>query len=239
VEAAVAKLLELVPEGHELVTGPNGSAELVVYVAGERLPELRALLPGLAVEPVQPGWEDAWRQFHHGVVVGPVWVGPPWERPLAEAKAVVIDPGRAFGTGSHPTTRLALELLVEQPRGSFLDIGCGSGVLAIAGAKLGFGPVTAGDDDPEALEVTRENAARNGVELEVRALDAVTGDLPRADVVVGNIALPVVEALARRVQCGRLVLSGYLVEERPAVEGFAHLARREAGGWAADAYARE
>jgi ribosomal protein L11 methyltransferase len=208
-------------------------------VDDEQLPALRAGFPRLTVEPVQPGWEDAWREFHHGVVVGPVWVGPPWEQPPVAAKAVVIDPGRAFGTGSHATTRLALELLVEQPRGSLLDIGCGSGVLAIAAAKLGFGPVTACDDDPEALEVARENAARNGVELDVRALDASAGELPRADVVVANIALPVVEGLARRVECGRLVLSGYLAGERPSAEGFAHLARREAAGWAADAYARE
>ncbi|MGZ8694511.1 MAG: 50S ribosomal protein L11 methyltransferase [Gaiellaceae bacterium] len=208
-------------------------------MADKRLPAVRTAFPALAVEPVQPGWEDAWREFHHGVVVGPVWVGPPWERPPAGARAVVIDPGRAFGTGSHPTTRLALELLAEQPRGSLLDVGCGSGVLAIAAAKLGFGPVTAGDDDPEALEVTRENAARNGAEVDVRPLDAVAGEVPAADVVVANIALQVVEALAPRVSSRRLVLSGYLAEERPAVEGLAHLARREAGGWAADAYAPE
>jgi ribosomal protein L11 methyltransferase len=239
VEVAVAKLLELVPEGHELAGAPDGSAELAVYVTDERLPSLRASFPGLTVEPVQPGWEDAWREFHRGVVVGPVWVGPPWEQPPAGAIAVVIDPGRAFGTGAHPTTRLALELLVEQPLGSLLDIGCGSGVLAIAAAKLGFGPVTAGDDDPEALEVTLENAAHNAVQLDVRALDAGAGELPPADVVVANIALPVVEALARRVRCARLVLSGYLAEDRPSVEGFVHVARREAGGWAADAYAPE
>ena len=151
----------------------------------------------------------------------------------------MIDPGRAFGTGAHPTTRLALELLAEQPRGSLLDAGCGSGVLAIAAARLGFRPVIAGDNDPEAVEVARENAARNGVDLDLRALDAVTGDLPAADVVVANIALEVVEALAARVDCRRLVLSGYLAAELPAAPGFVHVARREASGWAADAYARE
>jgi ribosomal protein L11 methyltransferase len=238
-EAAVARLLELVPEGHELAQGADGSAELAVYVADDRVPALRRAFPALGVQPVADGWEDAWRDFHHGVEIGPLWVGPPWEEPPAGAHAVVIDPGRAFGTGAHPTTRLALELLAEQPRGSLLDAGCGSGVLAIAAARLGFRPVIAGDHDPEAVDVARENAARNGVEVELSALDAVAGELPAAEVVVANIALEVVEALAARVHCSRLVLSGYLAEERPAVSGFIHVARREASGWAADAYAPE
>ena len=80
---------------------------------------------------------------------------------------LVVDPGQAFGTGSHPTTRLSLELLLElEPRGSLADLGCGSGVLAIAAAKLGFGPVTAIDHEPAALEATRDNAAANGVVLD-------------------------------------------------------------------------
>jgi ribosomal protein L11 methylase PrmA len=99
--------------------------------------------------------------------------------------------------------------------------------------------VVAGDDDPEALNVTRENAARNAVEVEVRALDALAGELPYADVVVANIALEVVEAMARRVRCRRLVLSGYLAAEQPAASGLVRLARREVSGWAADAYAPE
>ena len=172
-------------------------------------------------------------------MVGGLWVGPPWERPADSSLAVVIDPGRAFGTGAHPTTQLALELLVEQPRGSLLDAGCGSGVLAVAAVRLGFEPVLAGDNDPEAVEVAGENAERNGVDLNLRVLDAVAGDLPAADVVVANIALEVVEALAARVDCRRLVLSGYLAAEQPVVTGFVHVARREASGWAADAYARE
>jgi ribosomal protein L11 methyltransferase len=210
-----------------------------VYVEQARLPELRDAFPALTVEPVRAGWEDAWREFHHGATVGPVWVGPPWERPPDGALAVVIDPGRAFGTGSHPTTRLALELLAEQPRGSLLDVGCGSGVLAIAAAKLGFAPVAAGDNDPVALEVTGENAERNGVSVDaVSLLDARTDELA-ADVVVANIALDIVESLVPRVRCQRLVLSGYLGGERPEAHGFVHLTRREATGWAADAYAPE
>ena len=92
---------------------------------------------------------------------------PPWEPPGDTALDVVIDPGQAFGTGSHATTRLCLELMLEldaASRGSFVDVGCGSGVLAIVAAKLGFAPVTALDYDRAATAATRENAARNGVD---------------------------------------------------------------------------
>ena len=109
------------------------------------------------------GWEDGWRAFHHGVRVGRLWVGPPWENAPADAVAVVIDPGRAFGTGAHATTRLCLELLQEVEPTSLLDVGCGSGVLSVAAAKLGFAPVRAVDIDEVALETTRANAAANGV----------------------------------------------------------------------------
>jgi ribosomal protein L11 methyltransferase len=209
-----------------------------VYVDEAALPGLREAFPALTAERVEPGWEDAWRSFHTGIRVGPLWVGPPWEDAPAGALAVVIDPGRAFGTGAHPTTRLALELLAEAEPGSLLDVGCGSGVIAIAAARLGFAPVRAGDSDPVAVEVTRENAKRNGVPLEAVVLDARTGDL-EADVVVANIALDVVEALAPRVRCRALVLSGYLAADNPAVPGLVHVARRERDGWAADAYRPE
>jgi ribosomal protein L11 methyltransferase len=232
-EAAVARLLELVPAGHE-VTG----AGLAVYVDEEQLQALRAAFPELTVEQVEPGWEDAWRSFHTGVRIGPLWVGPPWEAPPAGAAAIVIDPGRAFGTGAHPTTRLALELLAELPPGGLLDVGCGSGVVAIAAAKLGFAPVRAGDNDPVAVEVTRENAARNGVAVDAAVLDA-RADALEANVVVANIALDVVEALAPRVRCRDLVLSGYLAADRPAAPGLVHVARRERDGWAADRYRPE
>jgi ribosomal protein L11 methyltransferase len=233
VEAAVGRLLELVPAGHEVT--PAG---LAVYVDEQQLAALRAVFPVLTVERVEPGWEDAWRRFHTGIRIGPLWVGPPWEQAPAEAVAVVIDPGRAFGTGAHPTTRLALELLVDVEPGSLLDVGCGSGVIAIAAAGLGFGPVRAGDADPVAVEVTRENAERNGVMLEAGVLDALTDEL-EADVIVANIALAVVEALAPRARCRSLILSGYLGRDRPAVAGLVHVARRERDGWAADAYRPE
>jgi ribosomal protein L11 methyltransferase len=237
-EVAVARLLDLVPAGHEVRTVAAG-VELAVYVPAEELDGLRATFPELRADEVAPGWADAWRRFHVPVLVGPLWVGPPWESPPRGALPVVIDPGRAFGTGAHPTTRLCLELLVEVDRGSLLDVGCGSGVLAIAAARLGFAPVTAGDVDQVAVTATAENAARNGVAVEARLLDGLLDELPPADVVVANIALDVVAALAPRLRCDRLLLSGYLARDRPRVPGVRHVSRRTSTGWAADLYARE
>jgi ribosomal protein L11 methyltransferase len=183
---------------------------------------------------VEEGWEDAWRDFHHGVVVGRFWVGPPWEQPPAGTEPIVIDPGRAFGTGAHPTTRLTLELLQTVQPGSLLDVGCGSGVLSIAAAMLGFEPVTAVDLDPVAVEVTDENAGRNGVEVAARQLDALNDPLPQTDVVVANIALDVVEAFLLRVEAPLVITSGYLDRDRPDAAGRIPRDRREADGWAAD-----
>lgn len=174
------------------------------------------------------GWEDAWRDFHRGVRVGRCWVGPPWEEPPADAVAVVIDPGRAFGTGAHATTRLCLELLQDVQPSSLLDVGCGSGVLSVAGAKLGFAPVCAVDIDEVALETTRANAVANGVAVEV-------GAEPRpASLAVMNIALDVVERMLPELPAGRAVTSGYLERDEPHAPGWQRVERRSRDGWAAD-----
>ncbi len=121
---------------------------------------------------VPDGWEERWKRFHSPVLVAErIWVRPPWEEPLDRADVIdlVIDPGRAFGTGAHPTTRLCLELLVglagEGSPGSLCDLGCGSGVLSIGAARLGFAPVVALDADRLAVEATALNAGANGVSL--------------------------------------------------------------------------
>jgi ribosomal protein L11 methyltransferase len=195
--------------------------------------------PGALRTEVEAGWEDRWREFHRPVRIGPLWVGPPWVRAPADALAVVVDPGRAFGTGAHPTTRLCLELLLDLPRTSLLDVGCGSGVLSIAAARLGFAPVNAVDDDEPAVQATRSNAAANGVAVDARLLDALTDRLPIADVIVANIALDAVSALGERIAAPRLVTSGYLVaDDLPAPLAYEHRERRERDGWAADLFVR-
>jgi ribosomal protein L11 methyltransferase len=146
----------------------------------------------------------------------------------------VIDPGRAFGTGAHPTTRLKLELLQTLDPGSLLDVGCGSGILSIAAAKLGFAPVRGVDLDDAAVEATRANAAVNGVEVTARRADALTEDLPGTDAALANIELGVVERLLPRLRVGHVVTSGYLARDRPDVDGWRHVDRRESDGWAAD-----
>ncbi len=217
-EPELALLLHIFPEGVEELEG--------AYAVYAEEPPLG--FDVVAGDEVAEGWEDGWRAFHHGVRVGRLWVGPPWEEPPEDAVAVVIDPGRAFGTGARATTRLCLELLQELEPASLLDVGCGSGVLSVAAAKLGFGPVQAVDIDEVALEVTRSNAVANGVSVDVGA------QLPRASGAVMNIALDVVERMLPELPVGWAVTSGYLERDEPRVEGWHRLERRVRDGWAAD-----
>ncbi len=233
-EQALARLLELHPEGFE-----EGDGVLAVYTDAAGEERLAQEFDGVTAAPVEPGWEERWREFHQPVWVGPLWIGPPWEEPPDGATAVIIDPGRAFGTGSHPTTQLCLSFLHELSRGSLLDIGCGSGVLSVAAAKLGFDPIVAVDHDAAAVEATRRNASANGVVVDVRRVDAVTAALPAADVGLANIDLAVVEALAPRLDVGLLVTAGYFHSRRPELAGYAHRDRRIDGGWAADLFDRQ
>jgi ribosomal protein L11 methyltransferase len=232
-EEARAAMIGLFPEGFEEVVDRE-EIELAAYTGAEGEKRLRQALGRGAAEPVADDWEDAWRRFHRPQRVGPLWVGPPWERPDEGALPVVVDPGRAFGTGAHPTTRLCLELLLERERGSLVDLGCGSGVLAIAAARLGFAPVMALDDDVAAVEATRANAAANGVAIDVRRADVAAADLPEAGLAVANIARPVVERLAGRVRAPLLIASGHLAAERLDLPGWRGSVRKEMDGWAAD-----
>jgi ribosomal protein L11 methyltransferase len=151
----------------------------------------------------------------------------------------VIDPGRAFGTGAHPTTRLTLELLQELEPGSLLDVGCGSGVLSIAAAKLGFVPVVGIDIDDAAIEATLANATVNGADLTAYRADALADELPPTEFAVANVALDVVERLLPRLGAGRAVTSGYLDRDEPRVDGWRRIGRRDRDGWAADVLERE
>jgi ribosomal protein L11 methyltransferase len=225
-------MLELFPGGFEEVDRPGG-VELAAYTDSAGEERLWAFFGGARSAAVEGGWEDRWRAFHRPVRVGRLWVGPPWEEPDGDALAVVVDPGRAFGTGSHATTRLCLEALQALVPASLLDVGCGSGVLSVAAALLGFSPVTSVDVEEPSVEATRANAAVNGVDLDVR-LVATDERLPRADVVVANISHESVEALTARIECTTLVTSGYLEHEVPALPGFEHVARRRLDGWACD-----
>jgi ribosomal protein L11 methyltransferase len=237
-EIARTRLLELAPAGFEEVETAGGSLELAVYTDAAGLASVRERFENVSATRVAAGWQDAWRSFHRPVIAGGVWIGPPWEVPPRGTPAVVIDPGLAFGTGAHATTRLCLELLARQPRGSLLDVGCGSGVLSLAAARLGFEPIVAVDVDPVAVEVTRANAVVNGVEIDCRVIDATIDPLPAAKVAVANVLLAPVERILGHLDAAVAVASGYLVGERPRHPGWDHIETSELDGWAADFFRR-
>ena len=173
---------------------------------------------------------DAWRDHARAVTAGRFTVRPPWvaAAPPAGGIELVVDPGRAFGSGSHASTRLALRALGEVVAGgeAVVDVGCGSGVLAVAALAAGAARAVAADVDPAALAATRANAERNGVAdrlTVVGDVDDVPAALgPAADVVVANILAPVLVELApavRRLAApgGAIVLSGLLAPQAPAV----------------------
>jgi ribosomal protein L11 methyltransferase len=247
----LAELLELAPSGVEEADRGDGTIEYSVYGAPGELPELPDLkaaaagaLVDISTEEVAEDWEQRWREFHRPLVIeGRLIVRPPWEPSGDEPLDVVIDPGRAFGTGAHATTRLCLELLLEleAPEGPFIDLGCGSGVLAIAAAKLGFSPVLALDIDREAVQATGENAALNGVELEVRRFDLRAEQLPHAETVAANLLAPLLLEWAGRAEAlpGRVIASGLLAEQGDRIaaafasRGLKETARPAAGEWIA------
>jgi ribosomal protein L11 methyltransferase len=248
----LAELIDVFPGGVEEVDAGD-QVEYAVYGApGElpSLPDLRAAaggaLVGVRTTEVADDWADRWRAFHRPLTVaGRLHVRPPWAPPPEPGLLdVVIDPGRAFGTGAHATTKLALELLIEGPaaRGPLVDWGSGSGVLAIAAAKLGYAPVEAVDHDPLAVQATVDNAAANGVALSVQRADLRTDPLPAVPTVTANLLRPLLLVVARRVPDPpprTLVISGLLEHESDeiaaafAARGLREDARRAEGEWAA------
>jgi ribosomal protein L11 methyltransferase len=208
-EIVLAELLELAPGGVEEVEIGAETVEYAVYGAPGELPELPDLNAAVGDRPVEVSsteiaddWSERWKRFHRPVLIEPprgahgrpggsgerlpaLHVRPPWEAPSdrGDAEEIVIDPGQAFGTGAHATTRLCLELLLELAAlgdrpGPLLDVGTGSGVLAIAAARLGFAPVLGLDHERESVAATEENARINEVAIAVRRFDLRTQALP-------------------------------------------------------------
>ncbi len=260
-EIVLAALIELAPSGVEQVDGAE-TTEFALYGAPGELPsfpEGQAEVGGVIVQvsgrEVPDDWAERWKRFHRPVLIGGrIYVRPPWEEPAVRpgVTEIVIDPGQAFGTGTHPTTALCLELmLVVKARGSFADLGCGSGVLAVAAARLGFAPVSAVDAERQAIEATRRNALANGVGLgpdrgavptltAVERFDLRNQAAPRADVVAANLMRPLLLRVAELWGEERppvLILSGLLDHEADEVAAaFAPLReqrRLSSLGWSA------
>jgi ribosomal protein L11 methyltransferase len=257
-EIVLAELLELAPGGFEQVDAPGGRQDLVeyaIYGAEGELPDLGSLRVAAGDDVVEvdsrevpDDWDERWKRFYFPVLVaGRLYVRPPWERAADRGgvEEVVIDPGGAFGTGTHPTTRMCLELMLEVPaRGSFTDLGCGSGVLSIAAAKLGFEPVLGVDADRAAIEETDRNARANYVEVEARRLDLRADPVPVADVMAANLTARLCEAVAagwaeRGERPGALIASGFLREDGDRIAsafsdcGLEEQRRVVSGDWAA------
>jgi ribosomal protein L11 methyltransferase len=246
-ELVLAELMELVPGGLEEREVDGGTVEYVLYGAEGELPALgdvRAAAGGALVDvstsEVPDDWDERWRSFHTALDVGPIRVRPPWEPAREGAHDVVIDPGQAFGTGSHPTTRLVLELLTTlEPAGALADWGCGSGILAIAAAKLGWAPVLGCDHDPASVEATIEGAAANGVRIEVSRCDLRREEGPYAPAVLANLVRPLLLEVAANLTRPpeRLIASGLhpheVDEVAAAFAGLRETRRIEGGGWAA------
>lgn len=191
----------------------GGAVALDIWMPAGDCPGAPALRDHLAVAGIaanveqrteDPAWRSALRDFHQPVVAGRVRVRPPWVAPAPGFHDVVIDPGMAFGTGQHATTRTALELMQRiPPGGPVLDAGCGSGVLAIAARRLGMGPVAAVDFDPDSVSATARAARANMVDgISAARLEIGVDALPPARILLANITLEVLRTLALALQAG-------------------------------------
>jgi ribosomal protein L11 methyltransferase len=255
-ERVLANLLELAPNGVEEERGP-GWVEFAIYGPPGEVPELGELqaaaggsLVDVTTTALPDDWPDRWADFHRPIEVGGrIGIRPSWWEPRDGLIDVLVDPGQAFGTGGHPTTRLSLGLLVEleeagEASGPLADWGTGSGVLAIAAAKLGWGPIVACDRERSSLEAARTNAEANGVELTLDRVDVRETAPPLAPTVVANLTANLLRDCAGHLAAGEgspatLVCSGMLESETDGVAaafapaGLAEAERRSEGEWAA------
>jgi ribosomal protein L11 methyltransferase len=200
---------------------PPGRAILVAWFPDrDRAAAAADDLGGDVAEVPDEDWGETWKKGLGPMTIGRVFVRPSWiDAPVPEGLAeVVLDPGMAFGTGTHPTTSLCLaalsDLLAARPGASVLDVGTGSGLLAIGARKLGAGRVAGNDNDPVAVDVARENAERNGaaIELTTEPLPDIRGPF---DLVVANILANTLVELAPQIAAqlasgGAVLLSGIL-----------------------------
>jgi len=257
-ELVLAELVVLAPAGVEESSG-DGYVEYAIYGAEGELPEvgeIRAVSGDGLVEVVTgevgDDWADRWRSFHRPVLVGNpdagpvIWIRPPWEPSRPDLAEVIVDPGQAFGTGAHPTTRLCIEALigiaaVRRAPGALTDLGCGSGVLAIAAGKLGFDPLHGCDSEAAAVEAARENADANDVAARFERLDLRAGLPPLAATTVANLTAPILETVAGGLTEGNLpdtlICSGLLRTEYDRVKaafaphGLTETGRGGIGDW--------
>jgi ribosomal protein L11 methyltransferase len=254
-ELVLAELAVLAPNGVEEEQGP-GYVEYAIYGGEGELPELgevdAAVGEGrveVSATEIPDDWADRWRDFHKPLLVGDrLWLRPSWEPAREGAIDVVVDPGQAFGTGAHPTTRLCIEYLLEleaagEAGGALTDLGTGSGVLAIAAAKLGWGPVAAYDHEPPALEAAAANAEANAVDLTLERINLRERLPSLAPTVVANMTAPILKAVAGQLEGlgapSTLVCSGLLpgeLDDTAAAfgsSGLTEVDRRQEGDWAA------
>jgi ribosomal protein L11 methyltransferase len=244
-DAVTAELLALAPAGLEERDVDRDTIELAIYGAAGELPDLGAVraaaggaLVDVTTSELPDDWVERWREWHRPFEVGPLRVRPPWAEP--GALDVVIDPGQAFGTGAHASTRLALELLVELPAGGPLaDWGCGSGILSVAAARLGFDPVLACDVERTSVEATRAAAEANGVAVDVSRCDLHAAPGPWAPTVLANLVRPLLLDIAANLHHPpeRLIASGLetgeVDEVVAAFAGLSLASRRDGDGWSA------
>jgi ribosomal protein L11 methyltransferase len=264
-EVVLAELLPLAPSGVEEAELDQGNViEYAVYGAPGELPDLpdvEAAVGGALVEvvttEVADDWADRWRAFHRPIeVAGRLYVRPPWEPERTDMMDLVIDPGQAFGTGAHHTTRLCLEILAEEPlpedpaRRRVMDLGCGSGVLAIAAGKLGWSPLAGVDHELESVRATAENAEANGVAVSAERFDLIRGGAaPSAPLVLANLLRPLLLCVARAGFRDNnvpdlLIASGLLATEADEIaaafarHGLVETDRRQSAEWSALALRR-
>jgi len=254
-EQVLAELTVLAPNGVEEERGP-GYVEYAIYGGEGELPELGEIeaatgdgLVELVATVVPDDWADRWQDFHKPLLVGErLWLRPSWEEPRENTIDLVVDPGRAFGTGAHPTTRLCLELLLElaeagEAGGALADLGTGSGVLAIAASKLGWDPVCGYDHEPASIEAATTNAVANDVEIEFERVNLREGLPQLAPTVVANLTSPVLSVVADQMASAvgptTLVCSGLLPSELDEIAtafgatGLSEVERRIDGDWSA------